>query len=123
VDKKSKILNEATLNELAKELQDLKDAGDPVTLHPTTATFIGTEECPFSDYSVGATVTTWSTYTGIQLNLAQEAALFHALVLTQPGDSHRDIAVNYLGVEKEYTIQEFLTRLGFLSPTLGIPDA
>jgi hypothetical protein len=76
-----------------------------------------------TDHPSGASATSWYHHYGFVLNIPIEAALMHQNVLLAPADIHTDIAVNYCGIQRDFTAQEFLLALGFSSPSLEVPHA
>jgi len=70
----------------------------------------------------GATTTTWETAIGLQLDFINDCETWAAKLREDQADQHLDIVVTYLGAVHIFTIQEFLSRLGF-DTSLGKPNA
>jgi len=73
-------------------------------------------------HPTGATATTWETSIGLQLTFLNDCQTWAAKLREDQADQYLDIVVNYLGATHIFTIQDFLSRLGF-DTTTGKPNA
>jgi len=73
-------------------------------------------------HPTGATATTWETAIGLQLTFLDDCQTWAAKLREDQADQHLDIVVTYLGAVHIFTIQDFLSRLGF-DTSLGKPNA